>query len=349
MDFSYNNQSVLITGGTGSLGNALLQTLLSSFPDLKRIVIYSRDELKQFEQRHQYVHSPIPIEWRIGDVRDYERLLEVCKEIDIIFHVAALKHVHSCESNPQECIKTNYDGSIALLKAAEKRGVQKLIAVSTDKAVAPISTYGASKLLMERSLVNANQTSNVAIAIARFGNFAASRGSVLPLFLARQQAQLPLEVTDWSMTRFCMTEHEAAQLLVEWSIQMQGGELFVPKMKSYALRQILQVLGAEETSIVIGKRPGEKLHEQLIGMQDTMPIDELANYYVLQSCKEGSNKAFVYQSDKHDQRYTNAELRVLLEYVRQSCLIAPAGTTSSKITSTKASKTTTIETAAPVP
>ncbi len=281
-----NNKSVLITGGTGSFGKKFVETILRDYPKIKRIVVYSRDELKQFEMKQQYSTTKYPqMRYFIGDVRDGDRLERACEGIDVIIHAAAIKQVDTAEYNPEECIKTNIHGAQNVINAALKCGIQHVVALSTDKACAPINLYGATKLCSDKLFVAANNISgfkNIRFSVVRYGNVMGSRGSVIPFFIKkRDDGATELPVTDMRMTRFNISL-EAGVALVMFAIGHHlGGEIFVPKIPSYHIADVAKAIAPNLPVTEIGIRPGEKLHEEMITVTDALNTIDLGQYYAI--------------------------------------------------------------------
>ena len=278
-----NNKAILITGGTGSFGKHMLKTLLENF-EPKKIVIFSRDEFKQSEMQKEY--NPYKykcLRYFIGDIRDKERLMEAFNGIDIIFHAAALKQVPALEYNPSEAIKTNIYGAENVIKAAIANNVKKVIAISTDKAVSPVNLYGATKLCFEKLFASANNIvgdKETKFCILRYGNVFKSRGSVVPLFL-EQSKNNKFTVTNKEMTRFNLTLESAINFVLQCSYKMCGGEIFVPKLKSYNIIQLCNIINPHAEIEITGLRPGEKLHECMINSIEINDCYECDNYYVI--------------------------------------------------------------------
>jgi UDP-N-acetylglucosamine 4,6-dehydratase/5-epimerase len=281
-----NNKAVLITGGTGSFGKMFVKTIFRDYPDVKRIVIYSRGELKQFNMKQMYPADKYPqLRFFIGDVRDGERLERACEGIDVIIHAAAIKQVDTAEYNPEECIKTNIHGAQNVINAALKCGIQHVVALSTDKACAPINLYGATKLCSDKLFVAANNISgfkNIKFSVVRYGNVMGSRGSVIPFFIKkRDDGATELPVTDMRMTRFNISL-EAGVALVMFAIGHHlGGEIFVPKIPSYHIADVAKAIAPNLPVTEIGIRPGEKLHEEMITVTDALNTIDLGQYYAI--------------------------------------------------------------------
>ena len=274
------NKSILITGGTGSFGKAFIKYTLNNFKNIKKLIIYSRDELKQHDLSKIYPEKKYPfIRYFIGDVRDLSRLEWALKDIDIVIHAAALKQVPAAEYNPIEAIKTNIFGAQNLIEASLKNNVQKVIALSTDKAASPLNLYGATKLCSEKLFIAANKfkgKSNISFSVVRYGNVIGSRGSVVPLFI-EQKKRNSLNITDKRMTRFLISLNDGVEL-VYWSLfNCFGGEVVVPKIPSILITDIAKAIAPKAKIKIIGIRPGEKLHETL------MSSDESAFTYTYKS------------------------------------------------------------------
>ena len=277
-----NGKSILVTGGTGSFGHAFARTVLARYPGLRRLVIFSRDELKQFEMAQVIRESDYPgIRYFIGDVRDLDRLRRAIEGIDIVVHAAALKHVPAAEYNPFECIKTNVLGAQNVIEACLDGGVSNVVALSTDKAAAPINLYGATKLCSDKLFTAANNirgARDIRLSVVRYGNVMGSRGSVIPFFLERRSTGV-LPITDPAMTRFNISLQEGVDMVL-WALQhAQGGEIFVPKIPSYRILDVAKAIGPECSFPVVGIRPGEKIHEEMITGSDSCNTLDLGQYY----------------------------------------------------------------------
>lgn len=281
-----NNKSVLITGGTGSFGKKFVETILNRYPDVKRIVIYSRDELKQFELKQKYPVDKYPqLRFFIGDVRDGERLKRACQGIDVIIHAAAIKQVDTAEYNPEECIKTNVNGAQNVINAALATGVQHVVALSTDKACAPINLYGATKLTSDKLFTAANNIKGdnpVKFSVVRYGNVMGSRGSVIPFFInKRDNGATELPITDMRMTRFNISLQAGVDLVL-WAIENHlGGEIFIPKIPSYHIKDVATAIAPNLPQVEVGIRPGEKLHEEMITATDALNTIDIGKYYAI--------------------------------------------------------------------
>jgi UDP-N-acetylglucosamine 4,6-dehydratase len=279
-----SGKSILITGGTGSFGKRFVETVLNEYPNVRRLVIYSRDELKQFDMREQYPASAYPqLRFFIGDVRDKERLRRAMEDIDIVIHAAALKQVPAAEYNPFEAIKTNIIGAQNVIENAIDQGVNRVVALSTDKAAAPINLYGATKLCSDKLFVSANNFKgrhNISFSVVRYGNVMGSRGSVIPFFLKKRNEDV-LPITDRRMTRFTITLDQGVQMVMYALTHMWGGEIFVPKIPSYRLLDLADAVAPSAEKKFIGIRPGEKLHEEMITPTDAINTIEFNSYFVI--------------------------------------------------------------------
>jgi len=285
-----NNQSVLVTGGTGSFGKKFVEVVLRKYPDIKRLVIFSRDELKQYEMAQRYSDATYPsLRYFIGDVRDKDRLCRALEGIDIVVHAAALKQVPTCEYNPFEAIKTNVFGAQNVIEASIDRRVKRVVALSTDKAAAPINLYGATKLCSDKLFTAANNMKggrDLLFSVVRYGNVMGSRGSVIPFFLERSKTGV-LPITDPAMTRFNISLQEGVEMVL-WSLEhAQGGEIFVPKIPSYRIIDLAQAIGPECEHPIVGIRPGEKIHEEMITSSDSVNTVDLGRYFAILPSAEG--------------------------------------------------------------
>jgi len=279
-----NNKSILITGGTGSFGKMFTKMILERYPNVKRLVIYSRDELKQFEMAQCYPVEKYPqIRFFIGDVRDAARFKRACEGIDIIIHAAALKQVPTAEYNPDECIKTNIGGAQNVIDAALSMNVKIVVALSTDKAAAPINLYGATKLVSDKLFISANNIKgnrDLRFSVVRYGNVMGSRGSVIPFFM-KKRAEGILPVTHKDMTRFNISLEEGVEMVL-WAIENAiGNEIFVPKIPSYTIETVAKAIAPNCRVEYIGIRPGEKLHEEMITESDSYNTIEFDRYYAI--------------------------------------------------------------------
>ena len=300
----FDNKAILITGGTGSFGKKYTQIILERYKP-KKIIIFSRDELKQFEMR-QIFNDPC-MRYFIGDVRDADRMTEAMDGVDYVIHAAAMKQVPMAEYNPMECIKTNIYGAQNVIKAAIKNNVKKVIALSTDKAANPINLYGATKLASDKLFVAANNmvgVKDIRFSVVRYGNVVGSRGSVVPFFnklIAEGATEIPITHVD--MTRFMITLQHGVEFVLKDFERMQGGEIFIPKIPSYKILDILKAIQTNPKVKYIGIRPGEKLHEELITEGDSISCSEFKNYYVINPSykvfKNKNLKPFSYNSQNN--------------------------------------------------
>jgi UDP-N-acetylglucosamine 4,6-dehydratase (inverting) len=327
-----NGKTILITGGTGSFGKKFIETVLKKY-NPKKIIIYSRDELKQFEmqQNPRFRKEGILIRYFIGDVRDEKRLVRAMEGVDIVIHAAALKQVPAAEYNPFEAVKTNVIGGQNVIDACFTNGIKKVIALSTDKAAAPINLYGATKLTSDKLFIAANNyrgTHDIKLSAVRYGNVMGSRGSVIPFFLERRSSGI-LPITDKRMTRFNITLQEGVDFVLMSLDKMWGGELFVPKIPSYNILDLAKAVLANAKFDEVGIRPGEKLHEEMITVTDAINTIEFKDYYVILPStqiwdiekfrKESNNKEgkfckneFSYNSGNNDKFLSVEELRELI-------------------------------------
>jgi UDP-N-acetylglucosamine 4,6-dehydratase (inverting) len=277
------NQKYLITGGTGSFGKCFVKKLLAEYQP-SRVVIFSRDELKQFEMSQEFPETKYPsLRYFIGDVRDEARLRRAIEGVDIVIHAAALKQVPAAEYNPFECIKTNVLGAQNVIEACLASDVKSVVALSTDKAAAPINLYGATKLCSDKLFTAANNirgNKDIRFSVVRYGNVMGSRGSVIPFFLERKKTGV-LPITDPNMTRFNISLEEGVEMVL-WALEhAQGGEIFVPKIPSYRITDLAKAIGPECEHPVIGIRPGEKIHEEMITASDSFNTIDLGKYFAI--------------------------------------------------------------------
>jgi len=279
-----NGKSILITGGTGSFGKKFVETILLQYPEVERLVVFSRDELKQFEMAQRFSDKAFrQIRYFIGDVRDRERLAKALEGIDVVIHAAALKQVPACEYNPFEAIKTNIHGAQNVIEAAIDRGVKQVIALSTDKAAAPINLYGATKLCSDKLFVAANNFKgkhDIKFSVVRYGNVMGSRGSVIPFFMEKRKEGI-LPITDERMTRFNITLEEGVKLVLYALENMWGGEIFIPKIPSYKITDVAKAIAPNCEQQIVGIRPGEKVHEEMITVTDALSTVEFDKYFVI--------------------------------------------------------------------
>ena len=281
----FENKTVLITGGTGSLGKALTKEIFAKHPKVRKLIIFSRDEQKQFQMAQEYPVSEYPqIRFFIGDVRDRDRLIRAFRGVDYVIHAAAMKHVHIAEYNPEECVKTNVDGARNVIDACLETSVERVVALSTDKACAPINLYGATKLASDKLFVAANNikgTNPIRFSVVRYGNVMGSNGSVIPFFLHRKKTDGILPITVESMTRFNISLQGGVDMVMHALEHAWGGEIFIPKIPSYKITDVANAIGPECEHPVIGIRPGEKIHEEMITLSDSFFTYDLGRYYVI--------------------------------------------------------------------
>lgn len=324
-----NNRSILITGGTGSFGKMFVKTILERYPNVRRLVIYSRDELKQYEMSQLYPQNKFSqVRFFIGDVRDLSRLKRACQDIDIIIHTAALKHVPIAEYNPDEFIKTNIGGAQNIVDAALHSEVKIVVALSTDKAAAPINLYGATKLVSDKLFIAANNIKgkrDLRFSVVRYGNVMGSRGSVIPFFIKKAKESNELPITSMDMTRFNISLEDGVEMVL-WAIENAiGGEIFVPKIASYKLETLAKAIAPNAKLIEVGIRPGEKLHEEMITSSDSYNTIEFDKYYAILSsdankeiylkhfnAKE-AEKGFQFNSGTNDKWETIESMRELIK------------------------------------
>ena len=333
------NKSILITGGTGSFGKAFVKTVLQRYPEIRRLVVYSRDELKQFEMSQEFSDSTYPgLRYFIGDVRDEARLRRALEGVDIVVHAAALKQVPAAEYNPFECIKTNVLGAQNLIEACLESGVSRVVALSTDKAAAPINLYGATKLCSDKLFIAANNikgSRDIRFSVVRYGNVMGSRGSVIPFFLARR-ATGALPITHPEMTRFNISLQEGVDMVL-WSIENAlGGEILVPKIPSYRVVDVASAVAPDCCQEIVGIRPGEKLHEEMITPSDSPNTVDVGTYYAIlpsggaysidEYCERFGAKqvpvGFSYNSGANSEFLTVAQLRELISKHVDASLVA---------------------------
>lgn len=321
---NWSESSILVTGGTGSFGNKFIEILLNEYKP-KKITILSRDELKQHEMRTRGFDQS-NLRYFIGDVRDVDRLRRAFMDIDVVVHAAALKQVPACEYNPIEAIATNINGARNVIDAAIDLGVSKTLALSTDKATSPLNLYGATKLVAEKLFVQANAYRggrDIRFSAVRYGNVVGSRGSVVPLFREQRQSGT-ITITDERMTRFWITLEQGVRFVISCLEQMQGGEVFVPKLPSVNIMELARVMAPECSHEVIGIRPGEKVHECLISTDEARQTVMLEDRYVIlpthpwwgssdYSNAEPLPEGFTYSSDRNDMTLTENELREMID------------------------------------
>ena len=279
-----NESRVLITGGTGSFGKAFVKTALDRYPQIQRLVVFSRDELKQWEMQQQFPQDQYPqLRFFLGDIRDSDRLKRALEGIDTVIHAAALKQVPAAEYNPMEFIKTNVLGAENIVQACLDADVQRVVALSTDKAAAPINLYGATKLCSDKLFIAANNikgSRDIRFSVVRYGNVMGSRGSVIPFFLQKAREGF-LPITDLEMTRFNISLNEGVEM-VFWALQNAlGGEIFVPKIPSYRIADVATAVAPNCKQVVVGIRPGEKIHEEMITSSDSFCTIDLGQYFAI--------------------------------------------------------------------
>jgi len=278
-----NNKKLLVTGGTGSFGKKFISTVFNKFKP-KEVIVFSRDELKQFEMREIFPTDQFPIKYFIGDIRDKERLYRVCHKVDYIIHAAALKQVPTAEFNPFEAVKTNILGAQNIIEASLENKVKRIIALSTDKACSPINLYGATKLTSDKLFAAANHwqgSHKTTFSVVRYGNVVGSRGSVIPFFLKKKDERI-LPITDERMTRFWITLDQGVSFVLDCLDSMHGGELFVPKIPSMNIMDLAKAIAPKAKIEIIGIRPGEKIHEVMISADDSINTLEFKSHYVIQ-------------------------------------------------------------------
>jgi UDP-N-acetylglucosamine 4,6-dehydratase len=328
-----NNSRILITGGTGSFGKKFVQTIYERFPSVGRVVVFSRDELKQFEMQKDYPEAQFPtIRFFIGDVRDRDRLKRAMEGVDTVVHAAALKQVPAAEYNPFEAIRTNVIGAQNVIEAALESDVRRVVALSTDKAAAPINLYGATKLCSDKLFIAANNLKghrDIRFSVVRYGNVMGSRGSVIPFFL-NQKAKGVLPITDKRMTRFNISLREGVDMVLYSLEHCIGGEIIVPKIPSYRIMDVAEAIGPECEKPEVGIRQGEKLHEEMVTESDSQNTIENEKYYVIVPMLVGTNQealiekfarhhraarvpsGFRYSSDKNEEWLTVEQLKQLI-------------------------------------
>lgn len=295
----FAKKSILITGGTGSIGSRIANYLIKN-SKAKKVVIFSRDEQKHFEMQKRMNNTRV--RYLIGDVRDRNRLDLALKNIDLVFHAAAQKHVGISEYNPQECIKTNIYGTQNVIESCIYNRVKKFLLISTDKAVNPINLYGASKLVAEKITLNANNLSTKNgcwFAVARYGNVIGSKGSVIPFFLKLMDEKKKIPLTDKKMTRFWISYDQAVRFVLNTMEKAKPGDIFVPKIKSLKIIDLINLLSSKSKIKIIGVKPGEKIHEELLTNEETLKVKEYGDYYLFNNIFKKNKKSFEYRSDKY--------------------------------------------------
>lgn len=320
----FDGASLLITGGTGSFGKAFLERILNE-RNPARVVVYSRDELKQYEMRQQFGDDP-RVRYFLGDIRDRDRLKTAFHGVDFVVHAAALKQVDTAEYNPMEFVKTNILGSENVLQAAIEAGVKKVVALSTDKASSPANLYGATKLTADKLFIAGNHYAagyETRFSVVRYGNVMGSRGSVIPLFRSLSEVGEPLPITDFRMTRFWITLPQAVEFVMSSFNEMQGGELYVPRIPSMRVVDLAHAIAPEADLIEIGIRPGEKLHEEMISEEDARRTLRREDRFIVTptlaewgwSTPDGERveEGFSYTSDQNDQWLSASQIQQLIE------------------------------------
>ena len=325
-----NNKSILITGGTGSLGKALVKRILKDYPKVKRLIVFSRDEQKQFQMSQEFPDTKFQsIRYFIGDVRDYERVKRALRKIDYVIHAAAMKHVPIAEYNPMECVKTNVLGAENIINACLETDVKSVVALSTDKAAAPINLYGATKLTSDKLFIAANNIrgrNDIKFSVVRYGNVMGSNGSVIPFFI-KKKSEGVLPITDSNMTRFNITLEEGIDMVLHALENAQGGEIFVPKIPSYKITDLATAICDKCEQKVVGVRSGEKIHEEMITSSDSYNTYDLGKYFVILPQNPVFNiesfirdkkakkvkPGFSYNSGQNEYFLTVDELRILID------------------------------------
>ena len=281
---NFKDKNILITGGTGSLGKELTKYFLTNHPDINKLIIYSRDEQKQFQMNQEFSSQKYPqMRYFIGDVRDPDRLTRAFEGVDFVIHAAAMKHVHLAEYNPDECVKTNIGGATNVVEAALKANVKSVVALSTDKACAPINLYGATKLASDKIFVAANNISgskDIKFSVVRYGNVMGSNGSVMPFFLKMKKTGT-LPITSDSMTRFNISLEDGVKMVIFSLLNSLGGEIWVPKIPSYRILDVANAICEKCEKKIVGIRPGEKIHEEMITVSDSHNTYDIGKYYAI--------------------------------------------------------------------
>jgi len=325
-----NKKSLLITGGTGSLGKALVKRIFKDFPKIERLIIFSRDEQKQFQMAQEFSEKKFPaIRYFIGDVRDKERLSRAMKGVDYVIHTAAIKHVHISEYNPDECIKTNIGGAENIVSASLESNVLGVVSLSTDKACAPINLYGATKLTSDKLFIAANNfkgKSRINFSVVRYGNVMGSNGSVIPFFI-KKKSEGKLPITNTEMTRFNISLDEAVNMVLYALKNALGGEIFIPKIPSYNIEDLAKAICPKCEKKVVGIRPGEKIHEEMISASDSHTTYDIGKFYVILPPKPTWNldlflkkfnakkvdSGFTYNSKSNQDRLNVNQIRKLIK------------------------------------
>ena len=283
-NFDFKGKTILITGGTGSLGKALTRYILKNHAEIRKLIIFSRDEQKQFQMAQDYPQDKFPqIRFFIGDVRDKERVVRAFKDVNYVIHAAAMKHVPIAEYNPEECVKTNIDGARNVIDASLQTSVERVVALSTDKACAPINLYGATKLASDKLFVAANNIkgwNSIKFSVVRYGNVMGSNGSVIPFFLNKKKDGV-IPITDPNMTRFNISLQGGVDMVMHALFNAWGGEIFIPKIPSYRILDLANAIAPHCEHRVVGIRPGEKVHEEMITPSDSYYTYDLGKYYTI--------------------------------------------------------------------
>ena len=330
-----NNKTILITGGTGSFGKKFTETVLKKYPDIKKIIIFSRDEYKQHIMENTLEFKPFleKLRFFIGDVRDKERLLRAFDKVDIVIHAAALKQVPACEYNPFEAVKTNIIGAQNIIDSAIDKGINKVVALSTDKACIPVNLYGATKLCSDKLFIAGNSYAGgheTKFSVVRYGNVAGSRGSVIPFFKKLiNEGTTEIPITDIRMTRFWLRLEQAVEMVLEAINGMDGGELYVKKIPSMKVTDLAKAMAPNTKIKIVGIRPGEKIHEQMISIEDARNTIELDNYYIVlpetdngqtlrkkyENISKNVDENFEYNSGTNDDWLTVENMKELIDLV----------------------------------
>ncbi len=274
----FQGKTILVTGGTGSFGKAFIKYLLKNYSP-KKVIVYSRDEMKQYLMSQDYIKNKV-LQFVLGDIRDKEKLEMMCRGVDYIVHTAAIKIVPTAEENPSEAVKTNVIGAMNIIDAAIKNKVKKVIAFSTDKACNPVNLYGATKLCSDKLFIAANSYSETLFSIVRYGNVIGSRGSIIPIFLEKKKEGI-IPITDERMTRFWITLEQGVEFVIKNLNRMRGGEIFIPKIPSMKIIDLVKAIAPECKIEYIGIKPGEKLHETMIASDDARNTTEFSDYYMI--------------------------------------------------------------------
>lgn len=325
----FSNKSILITGGTGSLGKALTSFFIKNYSQIRRLIIFSRDEQKHYQMNKKYNPKKYPfIRYYVGDVRDYLRLERALEDVDYVIHTAAMKHVDIAEYNPDECIKTNVMGGYNVINACIKNNVKRVVALSTDKACAPINLYGATKLTSDKLFVAANNFKgkrDIKFSVVRYGNVMGSNGSVIPFFLNKRHDE-SLPITDENMTRFNITLEEGVGMVIFALLNSLGGEIFIPKIPSYNILELVKAISPKSKINFIGVRPGEKIHEEMIASSDSLNTYDIGDYYtILPSSPNFPIQEFISKYSakkvKYGFNYSSGKNKVFLNYKEIRLLI----------------------------